>query len=318
MRCSSRRGRVFAIVATVAVFLSHVVTAAKPSVPGFSLTGSDLVSLECMRRDIDTGEHVSDTAANNNDGKDDTGKILYDAFPVCKETNAPLAFPVGLDLDVINCTITLTDETFHLFQLYVHQDAPMSCRVPATLNRGDRESSSLSVSLSYAPVTVAIRGKLEKSHIDVATQFSAIFSFVQPGQQYVRRHHNNINNNLGNNNYVNKRVPVNITSGMAYPVLPSPSGQERKIIGDDLTLQFSVRWFSINTRVPKRSDRDVVSVALILYCAASALVAFAVAAFYFLVIVFPYRARARSNMRAAIQAGLAPDFSIFGVTAKRD
>ncbi|KAK9450200.1 uncharacterized protein V1518DRAFT_413212 [Limtongia smithiae] len=237
------------------------------------------VPVSCMRREIDNGEHVTDEA---------TGQIMYDDFFVCKETGKPLEF--AFDVDEMgehrrsqkNCTITLLDATYHLFQLFVHQDAPLTCHVPARAN-----SESL-----FAPLVFSVQGTLEQSHLDIATKYTVMFSTTP----------------AGNPRLSPRAKGVNITSAVAFPTYPLNT--TRVIIGDDVTFQFTTRWFSAQ-RVPRQSDRSVASFATIVYCVASFVVAFLVAGFYFLAIVFPQRAQARSSARQAIAAGLAPDFSIF-------
>ncbi|KAK9468749.1 hypothetical protein V1512DRAFT_257793 [Lipomyces arxii] len=227
------------------------------------------VPLFCMRREIDNGEHVTDP---------DTDLLVYDPFPVmCKETKLPLSFTYGVDSDgVVNCTFTVLDETYHLLQLYVHQDSPLSCHVPARYG-----SSNL-----FAPLVFSMQGELEHSHLDIATKFNLYFSYAEPDAS-------------------SSTTGQNITSAVAYPTTPHDT--TRLIIGDDLTLQFNVRWFPLS-RTPKQVDRSMSSFVTFLYCAASAFAAFWVAAFYFLAIVFPARVRARS----ARQNKFGADFSMFG------
>ncbi|KAK7208453.1 hypothetical protein BZA70DRAFT_273769 [Myxozyma melibiosi] len=229
------------------------------------------VPVSCVRREIEHGEHIT---------SEETGQIIYDAFPACKETGKQLEFPFNVDSDKpSSCTFDLLDETYHLFQLYVHQDAPLSCQVPSRIG-----SENLN-----APLAFSIQGKLETSHLDIATRFTIIFEYIEavPGKP---------------------SAGVNITSAVAYPV--APLNTTRVIIGDELSMQFTTRWFNVG-RTPKMGDRQITSFATICYCIASAVVAFSVSAFYFLVVVFPQRARVRSSMRQAVAAGLAPDFSMF-------
>ncbi|KAK9239811.1 hypothetical protein V1525DRAFT_396827 [Lipomyces kononenkoae] len=256
-----------------------------PIVEGTGYKPKSQLELACMVRDIDNGEHITDA---------NSGMIIYNSFPLCKETNRPLSFAFGVDSDNrVNCTFGVVDEFYHMLQLYVHQDAPLSCRVPARLG-----SEHL-----FAPVVFSVQGKLEQSHLDIATKFNIIFTYADGLI----------------NGKPSKKSGANVTSAVAYPI--HPSSTTRLIIGDELTMQFNVRWFPI-TRTPKQEDKNVASFAILCYCVASGVVAFAVAAFYFLVIVFPQRARARSAMRQAIAAGLAPDFSIFSTgyasSTKRD
>lgn len=59
---------------------------------------------------------------------DDENNIIYSPFPHCLESDTPLALKYG-ENDRVNCTIQLVTELYHLFQLYLHLDAPLSCRL---------------------------------------------------------------------------------------------------------------------------------------------------------------------------------------------
>ncbi|KAK9460961.1 uncharacterized protein V1516DRAFT_624357 [Lipomyces oligophaga] len=233
---------------------------------GYSKQG-ELISVECMKRDIEHGEHITD---------EETGRLVYQSFPICRETGKPLSFRYNVDHDKpFQCTFFVPDETYHLLQLYIHQDAPLSCQVPA-------RSQSEGI---YAPLIFSMQGRLENSHLDIATKFNAIFEYAETAHG-----------------------GVNITSAVAYPV--HPENTSRIIIGDEVTFEFTSRWFDV-TRSPKHSDRRVASFSTFFYCLCSAGVAFLIAAFYFLAIVFPKRVRSRSALKHSLSVSGAPDFSIF-------
>lgn len=151
----------------------------------------DEVAVECIQRQIDNGEHKFDAEGN----------IVYAPFSVCSETGKPLSFKYGVNKE-INCTIALTDETYHLFQLYVHEDAPFSCRVPHSKTYKD----------ASIPFTLNFRGHLETSHLDIDTALNVV---------------------------AHKR-----SDGALMAITGYAAGTETKryIIGDLMTIQFSVSW----------------------------------------------------------------------------
>ncbi|RDW90628.1 uncharacterized protein DSM5745_02403 [Aspergillus mulundensis] len=136
----------------------------------------------CLNRTIDSGEHITD----------DLGKLQFIPFPTCKETSAPLALRYGVS-ESVNCTIeALPDELYHLLEYYVHSDVPMTCRVPtapldsssATDSKSDdetaEEKNSVDVSTlddngpPYTPITFALQGTLQKSHLHIWTDMNVI------------------------------------------------------------------------------------------------------------------------------------------------
>lgn len=165
------------------------------------LPGQD-VWIDCISRNIDTGEHKFDT--NN--------RIVYTAFPTCKETGKPLVFHYGVQEDV-NCTIVFTDELYHLFQLYVHEDSPFSCRVPLSTS-----ANYLELGGAHVPLTFNLRGEVHDSHLDIDPNLNVIFARPAsklPDQQ-------------------------SVVSAVAWS---SGTNATRVIIGDSLTLQLAVRWY---------------------------------------------------------------------------
>lgn len=172
------------------------------------------VFIECISRNIDTGEHKFDT--NN--------RIVYTAFPTCKETAKPLTFRYGV-LEDVNCTVVFTDELYHLFQLYIHEDAPFSCRIPLSTAAHYMELGGASV-----PLTFNFRGEVHDSHLNVDPNLNVVFtkpSGKKPQQQ-------------------------SIVSAVAWS---ASTNATRVIIGDSLTLQFAVRWFdnlkNVGTLAPR-------------------------------------------------------------------
>ncbi|KAK1139004.1 hypothetical protein N8T08_001583 [Aspergillus melleus] len=133
----------------------------------------------CLNRTIDSGEHITD----------DLGKLQYIPFPVCNETSLPLALRYGVP-ETVNCTVnSLPDELYHLLEYYVHSDVPMTCRVPtgplspaaasyASTEDGETVGTELG-SLAedgpaYTPITFALQGTLQRSHLHIWTDMNVL------------------------------------------------------------------------------------------------------------------------------------------------
>lgn len=159
------------------------------------------VFIDCIARNIDTGEHKFDSG----------GRIVHTSFPTCKETGKPLAFRYGV-LEDVNCTFDLSDELYHMFQLYVHEDAPWSCRIPLSSAAHSVEQGG-----AYIPLTFNLRGEVHESHMDIDTRMNMIV--VTP----------------------HSRDPAHqsVVSAVAWS---SGTRAIRTVIGDSLTLQVAVRW----------------------------------------------------------------------------
>lgn len=108
-------------------------------------TKGEAVPLECIRRQIDNGEHMFD----------ENGSIMYAPFMSCLETNKPLSLHYLEDSE-IKCTVKFEDEIYHLFQLYLHKDAPFTCRYEMRPNSG-----------IYIPLDLSFRGEVQESHFDI-------------------------------------------------------------------------------------------------------------------------------------------------------
>ncbi|KAL2800249.1 hypothetical protein BJX66DRAFT_182966 [Aspergillus keveii] len=152
-------------------------------------TYGQLMPVTCLNRTIDSGEHITD----------DLGKLQFIPFPTCKETSAPLALRYGVS-ETVNCTIdSLPDELYHLLEYYVHSDVPMTCRVPTapltpftespstskskdqdeeSAENGDSAANTLSVlgedGPPYTPITFALQGTLQKSHLHIWTDMNVL------------------------------------------------------------------------------------------------------------------------------------------------
>ncbi|KAI5951283.1 hypothetical protein KGF54_004357 [Candida jiufengensis] len=164
-------------------------------------TKNQEILFDCIQRNIDNGEHKFDQQ----------NKIIYGPFPKCKETQKPLVFKYGINED-LNCTVQFTDELYHLFQLYIHEDVPFSCRLPMS-----SEIASIEKGGAYIPFTFNFRGDITDSHIDLDHSMNVIIT--KPS-----------NNEPEQNTFI---------SAIAYG---SGTNTTRIVIGDEITLNFAVRW----------------------------------------------------------------------------
>lgn len=223
------------------------------------------LEVECISRQIDNGEHKFDK----------NGNIIYAPFPVCRETNKPLSLSYGVDGD-FNCTIGLTDELFHLFQLYIHQDVPFSCRLPVS-----GEPNSITNGNAFIPFTLDFRGHVADSHLDIDSTLNVIVS-----------------------------KPSNFKTIVSAIGWSSGTNTSRVVIGDYLTIQTSVRWLSssVHSRLTPVGDGFYSLPAvmagfglegLFMYCALTAVITSA------LVTIVVYH---KINSRAAREAGLRSGF----------
>lgn len=116
--------------------------------------------------------------------------MQYIPFPTCNETSLPLALRYGVT-ETVNCTVdSLPDELYHLLEYYVHSDVPMTCRVPtvplASSGTGsehekhekheDHEDheSVLDGDPAYTPLTFALQGTLQRSHLHMWTDMNVL------------------------------------------------------------------------------------------------------------------------------------------------
>ncbi|KAF2235607.1 hypothetical protein EV356DRAFT_500126 [Viridothelium virens] len=235
--------------------------------PAYTLGQSFEVT--CLNRSITTGEHITDDAGNQ----------LYIPFPTCNETGRPLELEFGVEKE-INCTIEVTDPLYHLLEFYVHNDAPLTCRIPSrppaaisspsTSDHPLLSTSSTTSGPAYIPLIFALTGTLQSSHLHIASTLNLLIHAAPRAL-----------------------APGVIDAATAYSVHTSDSARTTQIIiGDPLTLQLSVRWFS-GTRLPSvwkgLGGHFFWSTAG--YCALSAGAAAAVCVVYFRGVELPRRLR---------------------------
>ena len=128
----------------------------------------------------------------------------------------------------INCTIlTLPDPLFHLLEFYIHNDAPLSCRLPS------RPVSSSLTPPRYIHLQFALTGTLQLSHLHINPSLNVLLHTAVTETP------------RSDSNY-------EILAATAYS-LPSPASSHRLVIGDPLPLQLSVRWYNSRLLPPSTS-----------------------------------------------------------------
>ncbi|KAF2796652.1 hypothetical protein K505DRAFT_323112 [Melanomma pulvis-pyrius CBS 109.77] len=246
--------------------------------PGY--IAGEKIPVSCLNRTIETGEHITDAA----------GQLQYIPFPQCNETGRPLELFFGIEKD-INCTIDfISDPFFHLLEFYIHNDAPLTCRIPSkplppsvlenefkTSDTESQEGALGSQSTLYTPLIIALAGTLQLSHLHVGNSLNLLVHAAPKSMS-----------------------PGTIDAAAAYSI--SPHIKNSKItIGDSLTLQFSVRWYPGTTLPPGWSGYGGhLYKSTFLYCLLSAGASAAVCVAYFRGVELPRRLRryARDKMGA--------------------
>ena len=149
---------------------------------------------------------------------DDQGQLQYIPFMTCNETSRPLELYFGVEKGVsphppapsffrlwcgitiaqtalpladerltyslpeINCTVpVLPDPLFHLLEFYIHNDAPLTCRIPThpltsaeTLDSAGNAGQPASPADSYIPLIFALSGTLQLSHLHINTGLNVL------------------------------------------------------------------------------------------------------------------------------------------------
>ncbi|KAL8970808.1 MAG: hypothetical protein Q9197_003610 [Variospora fuerteventurae] len=224
--------------------------------------------------DSDTGEHITDSA----------GQLQYIPFPICNETDRPLELLFGVEKDT-NCTIaSISDEFFHLLEFYVHNDAPLTCRIPtypllspsgtSTIPAAGNAAAGAAAANDYIPLIFALAGTLQYSHLHINTRLNVILH-TSPDLA---------------------RADADILAATAYSV-PSLSHTSAKIvIGDPLALRLDVRWYTSPALPPSTTTASQTSglgghvhFSTVVYCLLSAGVGVAASLAYFRGVELPRR-----------------------------
>lgn len=226
---------------------------------------------------------------------DDQGQLQYIPFMTCNETGLPLELYFGVEkgrgsidardcnmlielclqrfLD-INCTnAQLSDPLYHLLEFYIHNDAPLTCRIPThPLSPSEAPSPSASTD-HYIPLIFALSGTLQLSHLHINPVLNVVLH-TSP-------------------DLVSQDADILAATAYSSPSLNSASS--KVIIGDPLALQLSVKWYSTpnlppSTTVPAGLGGHV-HLSTVMYCLVSCGVGMAASLVYFRGVELPRRIR---------------------------
>lgn len=248
------------------------------------------ITISCLNRSIDTGEHISN----------EKNELQYSPFPVCNETGLPLHLRYGVE-EELNCTIPMvSDSFFHLLEFYVHNDVPLSCRIPsrppAHIAPGQTLETSTVYQQDYVPLIFALAGTLQLSHLHVSTHLNILIHSTP--KHHLHHHDSGV-----------------IDSGAAYSTsafsrTTGPAALTKKlVIGDPLPLMLSVRWFPTpylpreNGKVEWAGMRGHFRATTFFYCIASALAGAVGSAACFFGIVLPSRLKRKVALGGATPLG---------------
>ncbi|PSN69161.1 hypothetical protein BS50DRAFT_334046 [Corynespora cassiicola Philippines] len=251
--------------------------------PGYR--AGEPIPVSCLNRTIETGEHITDAS----------GQLQYIPFPTCNETGRPLELFFGVEKEM-NCTIDfITDPFFHLLEFYIHNDAPLTCRIPSkplppsvleqeykVSDETTQEGVLGSQSTLYTPLIIALAGTLQYSHLHVGNYLNLL---VHAAPKSV--------------------APGTIDAATAYSI--SSHIRNTKItIGDSLPLSFSVRWYPSTTLPPGwRGYGGHIYTSTFVYCILSAGASAAICVAYFRGVELPRRLKryARDKVQGGRFAG---------------
>lgn len=187
------------------------------------------------------------------------GNLQYIPFPTCSETSQPLSFPY-LTPQTKTCTIdSLSDELYHLIEFFVHNDVPLSCRVPSyPLPGASTRTYEPSAQLDgvkegtgdgnqWTPLTIALQGTLQLSHLHLHTGINVLF-------------HTNPSSSPSSNSF----DPPHLIASTAYslPNTTSPTSplEGSKIFrAEPLIFTFNVGWID-GAVLPGMVGRPVIGV----------------------------------------------------------
>lgn len=180
----------------------------------------------------------------------------------------------------MNCTIDfVTDEFFHLLEFYIHNDAPLSCRIPSkplppsvledeyrVSDESTQEGALGTQSTLYTPLIIALAGTLQLSHLHIGNSLNLL---VHASPKSVS--------------------PGTVDAATAYSIA-SHTRNVRIAMGDALPLAFSVRWYPSTTLPPGWTGYGGhIYTSTLIYCLLSALASAAICVTYFRGVELPRR-----------------------------
>ncbi|KAF2662652.1 hypothetical protein K491DRAFT_686531 [Lophiostoma macrostomum CBS 122681] len=252
------------------ISLAHALSGQEPlAVQTEGYKTGEKIPVSCLNRTIETGEHITDAS----------GQLQYVPFPTCNETGQPLQLNFGVEGE-LNCTIDFIDDPFfHLLEFYIHNDAPLTCRIPSrplppspieqeykVSDEATQEGALGTQSTLYTPLIIALAGTLQLSHLHVGNSLNLLV-------------------------HATSAPKGGVDAATAYSI--SAHTRNTKVtIGDALPLQFSVRWYPSTMLPPGWSGYGGhLYKSTFLYCLLSAGASAAVCVAYFRGVELPRRLR---------------------------
>jgi hypothetical protein len=177
------------------------------------------------------------------------------------------------------------DPLFHLLEFYIHNDAPLSCRLPARPPPQPQVVGEKPPPQEYIPLVFALAGTLQLSHMHISTHLNVLIHSTPKHR-------------------IQPRDSGVLDSATAYSTSPraahlAGSSTRRLVIGDPLPLSFSVRWFP-TPDLPKVAGKvewsgmgGHVYASTVFYSLVSFFAGAVVASAYFFGSVLPRRLRGR-------------------------
>ncbi|KAF2452762.1 hypothetical protein BDY21DRAFT_311622 [Lineolata rhizophorae] len=280
-----------ALLALCFTFVASVAAAQEPlgGQDGPQYMTGDPIPVTCLNRTIDTGEHITD----------EQGQLQYVPFPVCNETGRPLEILFGVEREM-NCTLSfISDEFFHLLEFYVHNDAPLTCRIPSRPlfpypDTSEQVGALGTQSTAYTPLIMALTGTLQLSHIHINSRLNMLVHTAGT---------------------VSSAAAGVIDAAAAYSVAQGdPEAATRIVVGSDLPLTFSVRWYP-STQLPGiwvggKGIGGHVYLSTFVYCVLSAGVSAVACVVYFRGVELPRRLRRYGRERTF--AGVGGGYNGYG------
>ena len=193
----------------------------------------------------------------------------------------------------INCTLpSLPDDLFHLLEFYIHNDAPLTCRIPThpltsaeTLDASASASQPSNPADSYIPLIFALSGTLQLSHLHVNPRLNVLLH-TSPNLE---------------------GMDADILAASAYSSPSLSSASTRIVIGDPLALQLSVHWYSSPTLPPSTTVPQGlgghVHFSTVVYCLLSCGVGVAASLAYFRGVELPKRIKRYGKDRMGGERG---------------
>ena len=178
----------------------------------------------------------------------------------------------------------IDDPLFHLLEFYIHNDAPLTCRIPSRpLSSASPSTSPPTTSADeYIPLIVSLSGTLQLSHLHVSPHLNLVL-----------------------------HTSPSLLAATAYSVPLPPSTSQidsstRIFIGDPLPLTFSVRWYNSATLPPSTTSAGLgghVHFSTVVYCILSCGVGVAASLAYFRGVELPRRIRRYGKERVGGERG---------------